>query len=324
MTEDLADETLALRGADEARVILGPLDSNTRLIRELHGVNVLLRDGAMRLMGRASDVRRVRGILEEQLTGLRTGQDVKTQDVARRLRNESAVPIPGQSDAPPLDDDLPRRVAGPLRPRTPGQKKYWDAFQQHEVVFGVGPAGTGKTYLAVAAAVTAVKSGAARRIVLVRPAVEAGEKLGFLPGDFQAKVNPYLRPLYDALHDLLDPASRQRYLDQEIVEVCPLAYMRGRTLNDAFVILDEAQNCTIPQMLMFLTRMGQRSQVVVTGDPSHVYLPANQKSGLADAVRRLDGVEGIGICRLQNADIVRHPVVQRIIDAYDAPSGGAS
>jgi phosphate starvation-inducible PhoH-like protein len=191
-------------------------------------------------------------------------------------------------------------------------------------VFGVGPAGTGKTYLAVAAAVAAVKSGAARRIVLVRPAVEAGEKLGFLPGDFQAKVNPYLRPLYDALHDLLDPASRQRYLDQEIVEVCPLAYMRGRTLNDAFVILDEAQNCTVPQMLMFLTRMGQRSQVVVTGDPSQVDLPANQKSGLADAVRRLDGVEGIGICRLQNTDIVRHPVVQRIIDAYDGPAGGDS
>jgi phosphate starvation-inducible PhoH-like protein len=314
--DEQADEVVELRNSDEARCLLGPLDSNTRLIRELHGVNVLLREGGLRLLGRQADVRRVRAILDEQLDGLRRGREVRTQDIAQRLRLESNVPVPGQTEIASPEPDLPRRVAGPLRPRTPGQQRYWEAIQQYEVVFGVGPAGTGKTYLAVAAAVAAVKSGEVRRIVLVRPAVEAGEKLGFLPGDFQAKINPYLRPLYDALHDLLDPASRQRYLEQEVVEVCPLAYMRGRTLNDAFVILDEAQNCTVPQMLMFLTRMGERSHVVVTGDPSQVDLPHNQPSGLADAVGRLEGVDGVGIVRLQTSDIVRHPVVQRIIDAY--------
>jgi phosphate starvation-inducible PhoH-like protein len=170
----------------------------------------------------------------------------------------------------------------------------------------------------VAAAVEAIRNGEVRRIVLVRPAVEAGEKLGFLPGDFQAKVNPYLRPLYDALHDLIDPGARQRYLESDLIEVCPLAYMRGRTLNHAFVILDEAQNCTVPQMLMFLTRMGEGSRMVVTGDPSQVDLPPHARSGLADAVRRLEGVEGIAIARLLPSDIVRHRVVQDIIAAYES------
>ncbi len=312
-----ADEQIEIQSFDEIRTLLGPLDSNTRLIRELHSVNLLVRDGSVRLMGRPDDVRRVRELLEENLRAIRQGQSVSTQEVARQLRNQSPVPVPGNlGEGIVAADALPARAAGPLQPKTPGQGRYWEAMQQSDVIVAVGPAGTGKTFLAVAAAIAAVKSGRARRIVLVRPAVEAGEKLGFLPGDLQQKVNPYLRPLYDALHDLLDPASRQRYLDSEVVEVCPLAYMRGRTLNDAFVILDEAQNCTVPQMLMFLTRMGQGSQVVVTGDPSQVDLPPNTRSGLADAVRRLDGVDGIEIVRLTAHDVVRHPVVQRILDAY--------
>ncbi len=314
MKDDSADVSLALQNLDEARALLGPLDGNTRLIRELHSVNVLAREGALRLLGRSEDVERVRELLAAQLVEIRGGRTVTAADVAHRLR----VAAGAIETSTPISADLavPLRVAGPVRPRTPGQERYWRAIRESDVVFGVGPAGTGKTYLAVAAAVAAVRSGQVRRIVLVRPAVEAGERLGFLPGDLQQKINPYLRPLYDALHDLLDPASRQRYLESEIVEVCPLAYMRGRTLNDSFVILDEAQNCTVPQMLMFLTRMGERSQVVVTGDPTQIDLPPNTRSGLADAVRRLDGVQGISIVRLRTRDVVRHAIVQRIIDAY--------
>lgn len=318
MTEPRADELLEVRNSEEVRALLGPLDSNTRLIRELHGVNVLLRDGGMRLMGSAEDVERVRDILALALESLRSGREVTSASISRSLRRSSPVPVDDAEIEAASRGTA--RVSGPIKPRTPGQKRYWQALEDYEVVFGVGPAGTGKTYLAVAAAVHAMKSGRVKRIVLVRPAVEAGEKLGFLPGDLQAKVNPYLRPLYDALHDLLDPASRQRYLENELVEVCPLAYMRGRTLNDAFVILDEAQNCTVPQMLMFLTRMGERSHVVVTGDPSQVDLPPQTRSGLEDAIRRLGDVPGIEVVRLHREDVVRHRIVQQIIEAYGADS----
>ena len=211
-----------------------------------------------------------------------------------------------------------------VRPRTAGQERYFQALMQHDVVFGVGPAGTGKTYLAMAAAVDAIRRGIVHRIVLVRPAVEAGEKLGFLPGDFQAKVDPYLRPLYDALHDLLEPSLRMRYLESEVVEVCPLSYMRGRTLNDSFIILDEAQNTTVPQMLMFLTRLGEGSRMVVTGDPSQTDLPANVPSGLGDALRKLDGTDGVGVVKLDAGDVVRHAVVSRIVTAYDRAAAAAA
>lgn len=314
--KETADEVLEVHGSEEVRTLLGPLDSNTRLIRELHGVNVLVRDGSVRLLGGPDDVRRVRDILSAALEEMRRGNggSAGTADVARRLKDQSPVPVPGGAELPP------ERTAGPVQPRTDGQRRYWQAIQEKDVVIAAGPAGTGKTYMAVAAAVTAVKAGAVRRIVLTRPAVEAGEKLGFLPGDFQAKINPYLRPLYDALHDLLEASARQRYLESEVIEVCPLAYMRGRTLNDAFIILDEAQNCTVTQMLMFLTRMGRGSQVVVTGDPSQIDLPPNVKSGLGDATRRLKGVDGVGVVELTARDIVRHPVVQKIVSAYGKKS----
>ena len=308
-----ADIQIPVHNVEEARTLLGPLDSNARLIREIHGVSVLARDGSLRLLGDADQVHRVQHTLEECLASLRAGKKVTTQDVAQRLRQGLNDEVLSAAT------DLPRTaspVALAVRARTAGQHEYIERMGRNDITFAVGPAGTGKTYLAVAAAIDAVKAGRARRIVMVRPAVEAGEKLGFLPGDFQQKIDPYLRPMYDALQDQLDQRTRQRWLEGEVVEVCPLAYMRGRTLNRSFVILDEAQNTTIPQMLMFLTRLGEGSRMVVTGDPSQVDLPHNVQSGLADAVRKLRGVEGVAIVELGAADVVRHPVVSRVVTAY--------
>ena len=206
----------------------------------------------------------------------------------------------------------------PVKPKTLGQKHYVDSIRKKMIVFGIGPAGTGKTYLAVAAAVTAFRERAVNRIILTRPAVEAGERLGFLPGDLQNKVDPYLRPLYDALFDMLGPETYAKYLERGNIEVAPLAYMRGRTLDDSFIILDEAQNTTREQMKMFLTRLGFNSKIVITGDITQIDLPSDKVSGLKDAVRILDGVEDIAICRLTASDVVRHVLVQRIIAAYEA------
>ncbi len=311
MKDSAADEFVEVQDNEEVRSLLGPLDSNSRLIRDLYGVNVLLRDGGIRLLGKLEAVQQVREILVGSLADHRAGGEVNTAEFARRLREKSPVGLPEAGESTRVD-----RSPGTVRPRTPGQKKLWQAMHANDLIFSVGPAGTGKTYLAVAAAVEAVKNGEVRRIVLVRPAVEAGEKLGFLPGDFQAKINPYLRPLYDALHDMVEPNARQRYLESDVIEVCPLAYMRGRTLDNSFIILDEAQNCTVPQMLMFLTRMGQGSKTVVNGDPSQVDLPKDQRSGLSDAITRLKAIEGLAIVHLSDHDIVRHPVVQRIVNAY--------
>ena len=310
-----ADIQIPVQSVDEARTLLGPLDSNARLIRELHGVSVLARDGSLRLLGDAAHVLVVQQVLEECLAVIRSGRRLGTHDVAARLRSTlGADPLTegGNADR----GGRPPAIAS-VRARTAGQQRYLECMEAQDVVFAIGPAGTGKTYLAVAQAIEMMKRGVVRRVVLVRPAVEAGEKLGFLPGDFQAKIDPYLRPMYDALQDLLDPRTRTRWLESEVVEVCPLAYMRGRTLNRAFVILDEAQNTTVSQMLMFLTRLGEGSRMVVTGDPSQVDLPGNVSSGLADAVRKLGNVEGIGLVRLDATDVVRHPVVSRIVTAYD-------
>jgi phosphate starvation-inducible protein PhoH and related proteins len=262
-------------------------------------------------------VHTVQHVLEDSLQALRAGRKLTTQDIAQRLR----AGAPADEGADPGNGGAVRM--GAIKARTGGQQRYLEAMERDDVVFAVGPAGTGKTYLAVAQAIESMKRGAVRRIVLVRPAVEAGEKLGFLPGDFQAKIDPYLRPMYDALQDLLDARTRARWLDSDVVEVCPLAYMRGRTLNRAFVILDEAQNTTVTQMLMFLTRLGEGSRMVITGDPSQVDLPPSVTSGLADAVRRLQGVPGIGFVELDASDVVRHAVVSRIVGAYgDAKNGG--
>ncbi|MGE3173566.1 MAG: PhoH family protein [Planctomycetota bacterium] len=319
MTANDADVQIPVQSTEEARTLLGPLDSNARLIRELHGVSVLVRDGGLRLLGEPQHVVQVQQVLEDCLFALRSGKKLTTQEIADRLRQgapdeppaEPAVAVDGHKVPPPP------RVQAAVKARTEGQQEYLEVMDRHDVVFATGPAGTGKTYLAVAQAIEAMRKGSVRRIVLVRPAVEAGEKLGFLPGDFQQKIDPYLRPMYDALQDLLDARTRTRWLESDVVEVCPLAYMRGRTLNRSFVILDEAQNTTVTQMLMFLTRLGEHSRMIITGDPSQVDLPGNVASGLADALRRLQGVEGIGIARLGAADVVRHPVVSRIVRAYD-------
>jgi phosphate starvation-inducible PhoH-like protein len=310
-----ADINIPVQSVDEARTLLGPLDCNARLIRELHGVSVLARAGGLRLLGDAEHTTVVQSVLEECLRRMRIGHKVSTQDVATELRKTLGM----MSADGGTEHERPVRPtgSGAVRARTEGQQAYLDMIDKNDVVFGVGPAGTGKTYLAVAKAIEAMKQGGVQRLVLVRPAVEAGEKLGFLPGDYQAKIDPYLRPMHDALSDLLDPRTRNRWLESEVVEVCPLAYMRGRTLNQAFVILDEAQNTTVQQMLMFLTRLGESSRMVVTGDPSQVDLPGNIRSGLGDALHRLQGVEGVGIARLGVADVVRHKVVGRIVTAYE-------
>lgn len=315
------DIQIPVQSTDEARTLLGPLDSNVRLIREMHGVSVLVRDGSLRLLGEPEQVQIVQNVLEDSLYKLRAGQKVSTQSVADRLRGgpeEASADLAASSvDAKAQGA---RSVQAGVKARTKGQQVYLDAMEQRDVVFAVGPAGTGKTYLAVAQAIESMRRGQVRRIVLVRPAVEAGEKLGFLPGDFQQKVDPYLRPMYDALQDLLDVRTRTRWLESDVVEICPLAFMRGRTLNRSFVILDEAQNASVPQMLMFLTRLGEGSRMVITGDPSQVDLPRNVTSGLADAVRRLAEVEEIGFVQLAAEDVVRHGVVRRIIGAYEDPS----
>jgi phosphate starvation-inducible PhoH-like protein len=222
-----------------------------------------------------------------------------------------------QVEGPLWDGTIDVYSAGrPIRPRTPNQERYLDAIRIHDLVFGIGPAGTGKTYLAVAAAVHLLRSDRARKVILARPAVEAGERLGFLPGDLEAKVNPYLRPLFDALNDMMDYATIRRFMETDVVQVVPLAFMRGRTLNNAIIILDEAQNTTRGQMQMFLTRMGQGSKMIVTGDVTQIDLPKPAESGLIDAARRLSRVPGIGFVTLDRSDVVRHSLVQKIVDAY--------
>jgi phosphate starvation-inducible PhoH-like protein len=325
-----ADVQIPVQSVEEARTLLGPLDSNARLIREAFGVSVLVRDGSLRLLGEPDQVQQVQHLLEDALHALRKGQRLSTQQVADLLRGGGAVAAEGEvpTAGAATGGAAGKAVAGRMQPsrvkaRTEGQQRYLAAMEQHDVVFGVGPAGTGKTYLAVAQAIEAMKKGLVRRIVLVRPAVEAGEKLGFLPGDLQQKIDPYLRPMLDALQDLLDARTRTRWLESDVVEVCPLAYMRGRTLNRSFVILDEAQNTTVPQMLMFLTRLGEESRMVITGDPSQVDLPTNVRSGLQDALRKLGGVQGVGIVELTAKDVVRHPVVGRIVLAYERNDGSS-
>ncbi len=307
----------------EARsALFGPADAHLKSIREALGVQMYARSGVVKITGAARNVSRAAAVLAALQRRVRTNQPVTTQSVADAIGASAAE----QQAAGGIDavDVYGGRV---IRPRSPGQRRYLEAMRKHDMVFCAGPAGTGKTYLAVAIAVNMLKSELARRIVLARPAVEAGEKLGFLPGDMQAKVNPYLRPLFDALHDMMEFDQARRLMDSDIIEVIPLAFMRGRTLNESVIILDEAQNTTTAQMLMFLTRMGHGSKMIVTGDDSQVDLPPSLTSGLIDAQRRLKGVKGLSFIRLDRHDIVRHRLVQNIVDAYgkdgnQVPAGG--
>lgn len=297
---------------EETRAIFGIEDRFLKAIKTMFKVRVVGRNDSVRISGDPLEVERAEKALLELRKLYAAGLPIALADV------ESAAEAI-KSEASPWDRSEKIEVFAKqvyVRPRTPGQTAYVKAMRKHDIVFSIGVAGTGKTYLAVAMAVSALKKREVRRLILVRPAVEAGEKLGFLPGDIQAKVNPYLRPLYDALHDTMDHGQLRRYMESDIVEVAPLAYMRGRTLNDSFIILDEAQNCTAAQMKMFLTRLGMRSRSIITGDVTQIDLPVGERSGLREAERILQGIRGISFVYLTKRDIVRHPLVQNIVEAY--------
>jgi len=309
----MPDVTIILDNRDEELAILGSRDQSLRQVREALRVKAFVRQGVVRIEGESERIEQAKRVFEELRALYRRQKVITAGDVAAVL---DQVTLPGDAEGNDLLDGLDLHRA--VRARTDGQARYLRALRECELVLCVGPAGTGKTYLAVASAVAALRRGAIKKIVLVRPAVEAGEHLGFLPGDLEAKINPYLRPLLDALHDLMDYTQLRRYMGSDLVEIAPLAYMRGRTLNDAVIILDEGQNATVAQMKMFLTRMGQNARIVVTGDTTQVDLPPGTISGLSDAVERLREVPGVGVVTLDKSDIVRHPLVQRIVDAYES------
>ena len=311
MKKDLKDFVYVFEAtAGELAMLVGPLDENLRQIETAFDAKISRRGNHFRIAG--AEAPKAFAVLQSCAARVHAGEEISVNDVQMAVLSEQT--------GTDIDDDeafmLKTRRAG-LQPRTPNQKKYLQAIMQTDVVFGVGPAGTGKTYLAVAAAVDAYERDAVERIILTRPAIEAGERLGFLPGDLVQKVDPYLRPLYDALFDLFGFEKTQRLIEKQIIEIAPLAFMRGRTLNNAFVILDEAQNTTPQQIKMFLTRMGMNTKMIITGDMTQIDLPASQTSGLAQALKILKGVKGISLVELGQKDIVRHKLVTRIVEAYE-------
>ncbi len=310
----MAETSLAFQNLDHIRVLFGPQDRYLKRIREETGVDIVVRGDELRLSGSDEEVRRALEIVTVLHAYVERRGHLPEAEVNRILGGEPATT--SENNSPETVINVFEK-AKKIRPRTPGQAEYTRTVEENDLTFCIGPAGCGKTYLAVALAINALRTEAVRKIVLVRPAVEAGEKLGFLPGDLLAKVNPYLRPLLDALHDILDYEQVKRYMEHDVVEIVPLAFMRGRTLNETFIILDEGQNTTVTQMKMFLTRMGEGSKIVVTGDITQLDLPSNVKSGMTDAVDRLGGIDGVGVVRLGGRDIVRHRLVRDIVNAYD-------
>ena len=319
------EQRISIERIEEAINIFGSFDENIRLLEQEFSVTVVNREGELRVDGEPEDtmlaVKAIQALLKLSSRGETIGEQTVRYVIglARSGKEDKVEEL--------TSDVLCISSKGrPIKPKTIGQKEYIQSVLKNTVTIGVGPAGTGKTYLAVAAAVQAFRDKQVNRIILTRPAVEAGERLGFLPGDLQSKVDPYLRPLYDALFDMLGAENYQKYLERGNIEVAPLAYMRGRTLDDSFIILDEAQNTSREQMKMFLTRLGFGSKIVITGDTTQIDLPPDKMSGLKEAMRVLRGVEGIGICQLTNADVVRHVMVQRIVQAYEnyenAKNGG--
>ena len=309
---------IALEITPNLEPLFGTRDENLRLMEDSLGVRIDLRSDAVHVEGPEEGVGIVQRIFQDFEALRRQGVHPHNGELNGMLRLVVADP---RTSLKAVADSGKQRSAGikrTVQPRSVNQRKYIEAIEQNDMVFGVGPAGTGKTYLAVAMAAAALSAKKVSRIVLVRPAVEAGERLGFLPGTLQEKVDPYLRPLYDALYDLLDPEKVDKMLEKNAIEVAPLAFMRGRTLNDAFIIMDEAQNTTVEQMKMFLTRMGNNSKAVITGDITQIDLPNPRKSGLVDAINVLEGVEGIRFCHFEDGDVVRHALVQRIVRAYES------
>ena len=302
--------------ADHERNVCGRLDENlTKIERTLH-VNMIERDGAMKIIGPEEAVEKAASVFRNLVELSKRGNVITEQNVSYAL---SLSFDEGEHKILEIDSDqICRTSAGrPVKPKTLGQKQYVDLIRNKMITFGIGPAGTGKTYLAMAMAIQAFRDGDAERIILTRPAMEAGEKLGFLPGDLQSKIDPYLRPLYDALYQIMGAETYLHNAEKGLIEVAPLAYMRGRTLDNAYIILDEAQNTTPAQMKMFLTRIGFGSKAIITGDLTQKDLPANQASGLDTAMRVLAGIDEIGFCRLTSRDVVRHPLVQKIVEAYE-------
>lgn len=317
MTEDLKTINVQLEDTNEAISLFGNADANLKIIEQELNVSVITRGETVSVSGNPSDVELVTGIIEQLLYVIRKGISISQRDVMYAVQMAKKGTLDYFKDI--YEEEITKNAKGKsIRVKTLGQRHYVTAIKEKDLVFGIGPAGTGKTYLAVVMAVNALKSGFVKRIILTRPAVEAGESLGFLPGDLKEKVDPYLRPLYDALHDILGAEHTQRLIERGTIEIAPLAYMRGRTLDDAFVILDEAQNTTGAQMKMFLTRLGFGSKMVITGDKTQVDLPRGVKSGLIVAESILKDVKGISIIHLEQSDVVRHPLVARIISAYES------
>ncbi|MEH7343756.1 PhoH family protein [Bacillus sp. JJ1532] len=315
MTEDLKTMNVQLENPNEAMSLIGNSDANIKMIEQELSVSIVTRGENIFVSGEMEQVGMVGKLLSELLQVIRKGINISQRDVMYGIQMAKKGTLDYFSDL--YDEEIIRNTKGKsIRVKTIGQSQYIRSIRTHDLVFGIGPAGTGKTYLAVVMAVNALKNGQVKKIILTRPAVEAGESLGFLPGDLKEKVDPYLRPLYDALHDVLGAEHTERLIERGTIEIAPLAYMRGRTLDDAFVILDEAQNTTHAQMKMFLTRLGFGSKMVITGDKTQVDLPKGAKSGLILGEEILKGVKGIAIVHLEESDVVRHPLVAKIIHAY--------
>lgn len=311
----MSERTVAFRNLDEERALFGSLDRNLHLLRRLYRVDAVSRGGVLTLAGDPGSIEEAGQVVEDALVAIRSGRPVDSDDVERIFRRGAAASEPQSEEGP---------VRPLVEPRTKNQMRYVEAIDTHTVTFGIGPAGTGKSYLAVAMAAAYLKRGLFRRVVLCRPAVEAGENLGFLPGDLTAKITPYLRPLYDALHALVPRQQLEKYMESGVIEILPLAYMRGRTLEHAVVILDEAQNCTDGQMKMALTRIGRHSKMIVTGDMTQIDLPGRVGSGLVTARRILSGIEGVAFVHMSKADVMRHPVVAEIVRAYSRHEEGSA
>ena len=307
-----ANLTLTLEDRDEALHLFGSRDAHLRLIRDALAVRLIARGDTIQIEGDDELVQKADRVFQQLRHMLKKQQKLSVEDVKTVLEV-----VQGGSELAVTPNLTVLETGRHVRPRTDGQARYVKAMRENDLVLCVGPGGTGKTYLAVGMAVNALRSGAVKRIVLVRPAVEAGERLGFLPGDLVAKINPYLRPLFDSLNDMMDHEQVKRYMESDIIEIVPLAYMRGRTLNQAVIILDEGQNTTVAQMKMFLTRMGQGSKIIVTGDVTQVDLPKHTRSGLSDALHRLRNIDRVALIYLDENDIVRHPLVQKIVRAYE-------
>jgi phosphate starvation-inducible protein PhoH and related proteins len=318
----VATETLHFENARFAQQLFNHEPRNLQSLETELGVKATSRDGWIKLEGAADGVERAKQLFASLENMLKAGSPVKDREFTHALNVVKHDGVETLKDL--VNDRVHTHEKKPgVTAKTVGQKKYLDAIRKHDITFGIGPAGTGKTYLAVATALAALREGKVSRIILTRPAVEAGEALGFLPGDLYEKITPYLRPLHDALHDMLPAEEIARHMERATIEIAPLAYMRGRTLNNAFIILDEAQNSTTEQMLMFLTRLGHGSKAVITGDETQVDLPPHKNSGLIEAHRALKNTEGIAIVEFSKRDVVRHPLVQRIIAAYEEHRGNS-